>query len=100
MNPLFLSEPACNHSTGCSAVRVVQVTEGNAVWRNRSDARLTCRPLPSASGGVIERFRWSLGAPNHDGEAIAAEYPRMERGCFYAQGLRLCAFEFLSTRRA
>src|SRR5207247_5120567 len=30
-------------------------------------------------------------------QAIAAEYPTIERGCFYAQDLRLCALEFLST---
>jgi hypothetical protein len=74
------------------------VTEGDAVWRNPDRVlAMPCRPLPSVAGGVIQPLHWSLGQPGYHAEAIAAEYPTIERGCFYAQDLRLCAFEFLST---
>lgn len=75
-------------------------TQGQAVWRNPAAVLATpCRPLPSAAGGVIQPFRWSLGAPQYHAEAIAAEYPTIERGCFSSQEARLCALEFLPAGR-
>jgi hypothetical protein len=74
------------------------VTAGDAVWRNPTSVlAMPCRPLPSVASGVVQPFRWSLGPPDYHAKAIAAEYPTIERGCFYAQDLRLCAFELLLT---
>jgi hypothetical protein len=74
------------------------VTAGDAVWRNPTSVlAMPCRPLPSVAGGVVQPFRWSLGPPDYHAKAIAAESPTIERGCFYARDLRLCAFEFLVT---
>jgi hypothetical protein len=79
-------------------VSFTDVTGGDTVWRNPSSMlAMPCRPLPSAAGGVIQPFRWSLLPPDYHAEAIAAESPTIERGCFYAQDVRLCAFEFLLT---
>jgi hypothetical protein len=76
------------------------VTTGDAVWRNPTSVlAMPCRPLPSVAGGVVQPFRWSLGPPDYHAKAIAAESPTIERGCFYARDLRLCAFEFLVTGR-
>jgi hypothetical protein len=76
------------------------VTAGDAVWRNPTSVlAMPCRPLPSVAGGVVQPFRWSLGPPDYHARAIAAESPTIERGCFYARDLRLCAFEFLVTGR-
>ena len=75
-------------------------TQGHAVWRNPAAVlAMPCRPLPSAAGGVIQPFRWSLGPPQYHAEAIAAEYPTIERGCYFARRVRLCALEFLSAAR-
>jgi Mycobacterial cell wall arabinan synthesis protein len=75
-------------------------TRGKAVWRNPAAVlAMPCRPLPSAAGGVIQPFRWSLGPPQYHAEAIAAEYPTIERGCYLARRVRLCALEFLSVGR-
>jgi hypothetical protein len=80
-------------------VSFTDATKGDAVWRDPSAVlAMPCRPLPSAARGVIQPFRWSLGRPGFHAEAIADEYPTIERGCFYARDLRLCAFEFLTTR--
>jgi hypothetical protein len=75
-------------------------TQGQAVWRNPAAVlALPCRPLPSAAGGVIQPFRWSLGPPQYHAEAVAAEYPTIERGCYFARRVRLCALEFVSAGR-
>jgi hypothetical protein len=76
------------------------VTKGDAVWRNPAAVlAMPCRPLPSAAGGVIQPFRWSLGSPQYHAEAIAAEYPTIERGCYFARRVRLCALEFVPVGR-
>lgn len=72
-------------------------TQDQAVWRNPAAVlAMPCRPLPSAVGGVIQPFRWSLDPPQYHAEAIAAELPTIERGCYFARRVRLCALEFLS----
>jgi hypothetical protein len=76
-------------------------TAGQPVWRNPDSVlAMPCRRLPSAARGTYEPFRWSLGAPAHNGEAIAAEHPTVERGCTHRPRARspvrrLCALEFL-----
>jgi len=81
-------------------VPFTDVTAGDAVWRNPTTVlAMPCRRLPSVAGGVVQPFRWSLGPPDYHAKAIAAESPTIERGCFYARDLRLCAFEFLVTGR-
>ena len=73
------------------------VTKGDAVWRDPVlGLAMPCRPLPSAVGGVIQPFRWSLGPPGFHATATQAEYPTIERGSFHARDVRLCAFEFLA----
>jgi hypothetical protein len=79
------------------------VPRTQAVWRNPNVVQaLPCRLLPSAAGGTYEPFAWSLNPPAHNGAAIAAEHPTVERGCLYPRrggdgDRRFCAFEFLPT---
>jgi hypothetical protein len=70
------------------------------VWRNPNVVQaMPCRRLPSAAGGTYEPFAWSLNPPAHNGAAIAAEHPTVERGCLYPRrgdpDRRFCAFQFL-----
>jgi arabinosyltransferase C len=82
------------------------ITRNQPVWRNPDVVQaMPCRALPAATDGVYQRFRFSLGAPAHNGTAIAAEYPTIERGCLRPHlgdgaGERFCAFEFVTTARA
>ena len=77
-------------------------TAHEAVWRNPDQVfAMPCRLLPSPTGGVIQPFRWSLGPPGSDGQAIASEHPIIERGCLHPRRsgtTRFCAVELLPTR--